>query len=70
MDRALIRDGRFDIKIHMDDMNESDAKEMCKNFSVSDNEILCNEKFPINPSYLQNKITMHILKNIRHEWEK
>lgn len=70
LDKALIRDGRFDIKIHMDDMNEVEAKEMCKNFSVSDEEILCDEKFPINPSYLQNKITMHILKNIKHEWVK
>lgn len=70
LDKALIRDGRFDIKIHMDDMNEVEAKEMCKNFSVSEDEILYDEKFPINPSYLQNKITMHILKNIRHEWVK
>lgn len=70
LDKALIRDGRFDIKIHMDDMNEIEAKEMCKNFSVSEDEILCDEKFPINPSYLQNKITKHILKNIKHEWVK
>ena len=60
LDKALIRDGRFDIKIHMDDMNEVEAKEMCKNFSVSEDEILYDEKFPINPSYLQNKIYSEI----------
>lgn len=70
LDKALIRDGRFDIKIRMDDINEKEAKEMCKNFSVSEDEILCDEKFPINPSYLQNKITKNILKNIKHEWGK
>lgn len=52
IDPAIIRFGRFDLKIKMDDFNRPMAEKMCKNFNVS-NEILDMVSFPINPAELQ-----------------
>lgn len=60
LDKALIRDGRFDLKVNIDNINEDIAKDMCNRFNVG-YDILNNEKFPINPSYLQNKIIKNII---------
>ena len=67
LDEALVRDGRFDIKIHMRNMDKEDAIELCKIFNVSE-KLIENEEFPINPAYLQNKITTHLFKNIKRKW--
>lgn len=62
LDPALIRDGRFDIKLEVKGLNEALSKDMCDNFNMS-YDILENEEFPINPAYLQGKI----LKRIKTE---
>lgn len=62
LDPALIRDGRFDLKLEVKGLSESLAKDMCDNFNMS-YDILDGENFPINPAYLQGKI----LKKIKAE---
>jgi hypothetical protein len=60
LDPALIRDGRFDLKIEMTDITEQLALSMCDRFKMDANEVLKEESFPINPTYLQRKILKHI----------
>ena len=55
LDEALIRDGRFDLKIELKGLDEKQAKKMCDNFEIS-YDILNDEEYPINPAYLQGKI--------------
>lgn len=55
LDSALIREGRFDLKVNVSKIEKDLAIEMCNHYKVSE-EILNNEQFPINPSYLQQKI--------------
>ena len=65
LDPALIRDGRFDVKIEMKNLSQETANKMCKHFKLTDEEILSileNETFPINPAYLQNKIVTRIIE--------
>ncbi len=65
LDRALTRDGRFDISIQVSGIEKSTAVKMCHSFNLSDaqiNSVLYNEKYPINQSYLQGKILKEIWK--------
>lgn len=65
LDTALTREGRFDIKIEMSKIDESLARKMCKNFRLTEDqtkEVLHDVEFPVNPSYLQNKILYNITK--------
>lgn len=55
LDDALIRPGRFDIKLEMGKIGKDDAKKMCDNFNVG-YDILEEKEFPINPSKLQAEI--------------
>lgn len=68
LDQALIRDGRFDLKIEIEDISRDTAIRMCKGYYIyedSDIEnILGEETFPINPAYLQNKIIQYLFKNL------
>lgn len=69
LDPALIRDGRFDIKLEMKNLSNETAKRMCEHFKLSEEEIkslLDNETFPINPAYLQNKIVTHIIERSKN----
>lgn len=56
LDSALIRDGRFDIKIEMKNFDRNEAIKMCNKFEVNSEVVLEDETFPINPASLQNKI--------------
>lgn len=69
LDEAIIRDGRFDLKICMDNIDEPTAKEMCKGLYLTDKqttELLKDETYPINPAYLQNKIIQYIFSHIEN----
>jgi hypothetical protein len=55
LDSALVREGRFDLKLNITNLNKELAKEMCNRYDVG-YDILNEETFPINPSYLQSKI--------------
>lgn len=68
LDPAIVRDGRFDLKIHMDNIDVEVAKEMCTSFDLSTSEseeLLADVSFPVNPAELQNKIIKHIFDNMR-----
>ena len=67
LDEAIIRDGRFDLKICMDNIDEPTAKDMCKGLYLTEEqttELLKDETYPINPAYLQNKIIQYIFSHI------
>lgn len=55
LDEAITRAGRFDLQIELKGLTEDLAKKMCDKHKVS-YDILDDEEFPINPSYLQTKI--------------
>lgn len=67
LDPALIRDGRFDIKIEMKNFDYDEAVKMCNKFEVDSEVILRDEQFPINPAYLQNKIITLQMKEINEK---
>ena len=67
LDPALIRDGRFDIKIEMKNFDHDEAVKMCNKFEVDSEVILRDEQFPINPAYLQNKIITLQMKEINEK---
>ena len=71
LDPALIREGRFDIKIEMKNISRESAVRLCRHFNVDSNdipELLENEQFPINPSYIQNKILKYLLEKLQSEY--
>lgn len=55
MDDALIRDGRFSCKIHVDKFSDIEAKALCDYYKV-DYSVLNGLKFPIVPAKLQKEI--------------
>ena len=59
LDEALIREGRFDLKLEIDYFNRREAEQMCDLFKCN-YEILNEEQFPIKPAYLQQKILSNI----------
>lgn len=62
LDSALIRSGRFDLKLEMNGLNRETAERMCKAHSV-DASILDGVEEPINPADLQVKL----MENIKEE---
>lgn len=67
LDVATIRDGRFDLKIPMDNIPYEKALQMCQcmKLPLKDAETLLEkETFPINPAYLQNQIVQYIFENL------
>lgn len=67
LNEAIIRDGRFDLKINMDNLDNYDViKDMCRSMKLNDDqtdEILKDETLPINPAYLQNKCIKYIFSH-------
>jgi len=55
IDNALLRNGRFDIKIALENFQKEDANKMCNYWGITDTFIE-KETFPINPAYLQSLI--------------
>lgn len=59
LDPAAIREGRFDLKIELNDINENAARKMCESFEMNKHDIdklFKTITFPCNPAWLQNKI--------------
>ena len=69
LDKALLRKGRFDLEIELNDIDKECAFKMCKGFGLSDSEAssLLKDKYSdatsINPSELQ----LTIINNIKHD---
>lgn len=67
LDPALIRDGRFDKKIALNNISKEQAIKMCNSMFLKPeavHSITANEKYPINPAYLQNKILNYIFSHL------
>lgn len=59
----LIRDGRFDLKVELGDIDKENAIAMCNSFDVKLEDVVSEDQtFPINPSYLQNLILNKVNK--------
>ena len=84
LDKAILRDGRFDIKVEINEIHESIAKDMIKSFNIDDNgveEIIKEMNKPkssrskvvdhkdVNPSELQNKILQYFKNQKKMEVE-
>lgn len=73
LDSALLRDGRFDLKVQIKNIDHSTAIDMVKSFNITDNDTI--EKIiaktsieeTINPAKLQNKILDHFKEEIINE---
>lgn len=68
LNEAMIRDGRFDLKIHMDNIASlAEAKKLCLSMTLSDEQadkLLADEVLPINPAALQNKCVQELFKSM------
>lgn len=67
LDEALVRPGRFDINIKIDNLNNQEAVRLCNIFNVDPTSVLKNISFPINPAYLQNKILKFKKEILKYE---
>lgn len=62
LDEAMVRDGRFNIHINMDDFDRDEAIEMCNRYDVSiDNIIDMKDEDRIKPATLQKLIFNYIM---------
>ena len=68
LNEAMIRDGRFDLKIHMDNIASlAEAKKLCLSMTLSNEQadkLLVDETLPINPAALQNKCVQELFKSM------
>lgn len=72
LDAAIKRSGRFDLIVSVKGIYEEKAREMCKSFDLNDNQtnrILKDVTYPVNQSYLQNKILQSFKKEVIIEAE-
>ena len=68
LDPAIIRDGRFDLKIHMDNFSTTLAEKMVKSIGISSeeaiHEIIDHSKEKHNPAGIQSKTVQYIFNHI------
>lgn len=65
LDSAIVRDGRFDFKILMDNIGQEEAEEMIKELNITTVPFPTEDlEFPINPAKLQNLVVQHVFSNI------
>lgn len=72
LDKAILRDGRFDLIVELGQIDRKPAHDMCKSFGLSDdktNELLDKylEDGNINPAKLQNLILREIDSNLKED---
>lgn len=68
---ATLRDGRFDLKIHMDNITDAVlAEKMCHSMTLTKEEtraLLDKQEYPINPAYLQNQCIQTVFNRLSEE---
>lgn len=65
LDAAIVREGRFDKKIFMDNINEEQAKLMIEDLNITNVPFeLAQEEYPINPAALQARLFNHVFNNL------
>lgn len=66
LDKAAIREGRIDLSVELKDISIQSAKQMCKDFNLTDKqteEVLSGLEYPVNPAKLQTRILYSIKNN-------
>lgn len=73
LNEATIRDGRFDLKLHLDNIQtESAAREMCYALSLNKEEtdsFLQSVSYPVNPAELQNQCIQYLFRKVSDQIE-
>lgn len=68
LDPALVRDGRFDLKIPMDNLSKVEALKMIESMKLNEednfDDLISTLEFPVNPARLQNLVVQHIFEHI------
>lgn len=68
LNEATIRDGRFDLKVHMDNIETASlAEKMCHSMTLTKEEtraLLDKQEYPINPAYLQNQCIQTVFNRL------
>lgn len=70
LDPAVVRDGRFDLKIEMTDLDEEEARELCNIYSLKLEDVYdgkISKNFVINPATLQGLCLKNIDKRLKNE---
>ncbi|MEI3172649.1 MAG: AAA family ATPase [Lachnospiraceae bacterium] len=71
LNEATIRDGRFDLKVHMDNIETASlAEKMCHSMTLTKEEtraLLDKQEYPINPAYLQNQCIQTVFNRLSEE---
>lgn len=71
LNEATIRDGRFDLKVHMDNITDAVlAEKMCHSMTLTKEEtraLLDKQEYPINPAYLQNQCIQTVFNRLSEE---
>ena len=62
LDPAIVRSGRFDEKVEFVNLDKKYATMMCTIRGLDPEKLLANEKFPINPAYLEQKCIEALLE--------
>lgn len=66
LDKAAIREGRVDLSVELKDISIQSAKQMCKDFNLTDKQtedVLSDLEYPVNPAKLQTRILYSIKNN-------
>lgn len=64
LDPAIVREGRFDLKIHMDNISTPIAEEMVQSIGLKPIDVLDYSQEKHNPAQIQNKMVQYIFENI------
>lgn len=64
LDDALIRAGRFDLRVELNNFTESEAKQMCALNNIEES-ILENYEYPINPARLNADINQLLISKLK-----
>lgn len=65
LDPAIIRAGRFDLKVHMDNIGREAAERLVEELNFTTVPFsLEGETFPVNPATLQGKLLEHVFNNL------
>lgn len=71
LNEATIRDGRFDLKIHMDNITSTElAEKICHSMTLTKEEtraLLDKHEYPINPAALQNECIQMVFNRLSQE---
>lgn len=66
LDPAIIRPGRFDLKVHMDNIKKEQAQKLVDELNITTIPFLLPDNTTFNPASLQNEIIQHVFKNINY----